>query len=244
MGNNLALLPPVKRARGYRLYTESARFVDLYLDGGRAVLGHNAPGILREMKNVAERSLFAPYPSYWTRRFEKALSLLFPEKSFTVYGSMEALPSVIREQTPVWRPYMKWGGGDALAVLPHSLAPVALVSRPQSDDTSVPSHIQGLSPVILALTTQAIYNVLRCPERGTTVPGRVDEALADGPWTRTGIYARLKERATDEDWTRIFRRFLDAGFLIPPTQRDPLIVPGELSPGEEKALAECLRDPV
>jgi glutamate-1-semialdehyde aminotransferase len=106
MKNNLDLLPPVKRARAYRLYTESKRFVDRDLDGGKAVLGHNAPNVLRELKNVADRSLFAPYPSYYTKRFEKALSLLFPGKSFVVYGSMEAVPSAIRDETPLVRPYM------------------------------------------------------------------------------------------------------------------------------------------
>jgi hypothetical protein len=97
-----------------------------------------------------------------------------------------------------------------------------------------------LSPVILALTTRAIYDFLHSPERGTVTFRRVDEALADGPWRREGIYVFPRERVTNEEWSRVFERFLEAGFLIPPTPRDPLILPGELSPGEEKALAECL----
>jgi hypothetical protein len=243
MPHNLALLPPIKRARAYRLYTESARFVDLYLDGGRAVLGHNPPGVLREMKNAAERGLFAPYPSYYMKRFEKALSLLFPGKAFTVYGSMEAVPAAPSAALPVWRPYTRWDGEDTLAILPHSLAPVALVSRP--DDTPPPAHAY-MSPVILSLTTRAVYDVLHTPERGTAAFRQVDEALLTegAPWTREGIYVRLRERATDEEWARVFRRFLDAGFLIPPTQQNPLILPGELSGGEEKVLADCLRRPV
>jgi hypothetical protein len=252
MSNNLTLLPPVKRARGYRLYTESARFVDLYLDGGRAVLGHNPPNVLREMKNAAERSLFAPYPSYYTRRFEKALSLLFPGKAFTAYGSMDAVPPALREATPVWRPYMEYNGETALAVLPHPLAPTVLVTArnetsftegaaapPSQNEARTPT----ISPVILALTTRAVYDMLHCPERGTAVSARVDEALTGGPWTREGIYVRLKEPAPAETWARLFRRFLDAGFLAPPTQQTPLILPGELSSGEEKALTECLRTP-
>jgi hypothetical protein len=98
-----------------------------------------------------------------------------------------------------------------------------------------------ISPVILALTTRAIYDVLHTPERGTVISKRVEEALAAGPWRRTGIYVTPKEEMTDTEWDRIFKRFLDAGFLIPPTQHDPLILPGELSPGEEKQLAACVR---
>jgi hypothetical protein len=269
MKNNLNLLPPIKRARAYRLYTESKRFVDLYLDGGRAVLGHNAPNVLREMKNVADRSLFAPYPSYYTKRFEKALSLLFPGKTFTVYHSMEAVPAAIRDGTPLIRPYMPCPANGAepfLALLPHPLAPVVLVTNQQSGFTSSKGGgppVEGeaedparglergignagcrdfplpISPVILALTTRAMYDVLHNPERGTIVFKRVEEALCNRPWQREGIYITPKQKMTDTEWERIFKRFLDAGFLIPPTQHDPLILPGELSPGEEKRLAEC-----
>jgi hypothetical protein len=247
---NLGLLPPVKRARGYRLYTESRRFVDLYLDGGRAVLGHNAANVLRELKNAAERSLFAPYPSYYVRRFEKALALLFPGKSLAV---MEAVPAAVREAVPVRRPYM--GGGaekDAesfLAILPHPLAPMVLVTHPQGEFAAqgfgtidCRDFLPRISPVVMALTTRAIYDVLHNPERGNSAFREVEAAL-DGRWRREGIYVALKERVTDEEWARIFKRFLAAGFLVPPTQDDPLVLPGELSPGEEKALARCLQKP-
>jgi glutamate-1-semialdehyde aminotransferase len=57
------LIPPINRARDYRLYTQDGRrLVDLWQYGGRAVLGHNPPGVLRELKNSAERGLFVPLP--------------------------------------------------------------------------------------------------------------------------------------------------------------------------------------
>jgi hypothetical protein len=70
----------------------------------------------------------------------------------------------------------------------------------------------------------------------------VEAALADSAWRRDGIYVALKERVMNEEWARIFRRFLEAGFLVPPTQQDPLVLPGEMSSGEENALAECLQN--
>jgi hypothetical protein len=242
MQNNLDLLSPIKRARGYRLYAESKRFVDLYLDGGRAILGHNPPNVLRELKNAAERSLFAPYPSYYTKRFEKALSQLFPGKSFVVYASMEAVPAAIKDVTPLVRPYMSYSGTEPfLAILPHPLAPVALGYTADHLDGALQGVPLQISPVILALSTRAIYDVLHSPERGDVVFKRVEKALANGPWRREGIYITPREKMTDNEWTRIFRRFLDAGFLIPPAQHDPLILPGELSDGEDKLLAECFR---
>jgi hypothetical protein len=162
---------------------------------------------------------------------------------------------------------MDRGADDFLALLPHPLAPVILVTQPQSGSVSgfcygtsvsgeepIPDDIicrdfplrlpysQYSSPVILALTTRAIYDFLHDPERGAVAFRRVNEALANGPWRREGIYVFPKERVTDEEWSRGFERFLKAGFLIPPTTQDPLVLPGELSPGEEKALAGCLRE--
>jgi hypothetical protein len=41
-------------------------------------------------------------------------------------------------------------------------------------------------------------------------------------------------------WETRFRRFLAAGFLLPPVPDSPLILPGEMSKGEEAALAAVL----
>jgi hypothetical protein len=43
-----------------------------------------------------------------------------------------------------------------------------------------------------------------------------------------------------EDYAALFRRFLDGGFLLPPGQEEPAILPGELSPGEEAKLAALI----
>jgi hypothetical protein len=259
MRNNITLLPPVKRARGFRLYAGERRFVDLYQDGGRAVLGHNPPNVLREMKNAAERSLFAPYPSFYPGRFQKALALLFPGRSFIAYGSLEAVPFALRDKTPVWRPFMEADRDELLAVLPHPLAPVVLAKGKGMGGVAggvAPAEGVGqarlaaggdfplpLSPVILALATRAIHDLLDKPERGKVVFQRVEEVLSGGLWKREGIYLSFREKTGEAAWERIFTRFLDAGFLIPPDPRDPLILPGELSPGEEEKLARCLLNP-
>ncbi|MDR2784383.1 MAG: hypothetical protein LBB83_00550, partial [Treponema sp.] len=71
--DRLRLIPAIRRARGFRLYTaDGRRIVDLWQYGGRAVLGHTPPAVLREMKNTAERGLFVPFPGPQERRFLKA----------------------------------------------------------------------------------------------------------------------------------------------------------------------------
>jgi hypothetical protein len=90
-GNDPAL-PLIRRARDFRLYTEDGkRLRDLWQYGGRAVLGHKPPGVLREMKNAAERGLFAPLPSGLGKRFHRALEKAFPGCAIRVYPDREGL---------------------------------------------------------------------------------------------------------------------------------------------------------
>jgi hypothetical protein len=82
----LSLVPEVRRVRDFHLYTLKGRLTDLWQAGGAAVLGHTPPLVLRDFKNTAERRLFTPLPHFFEGRFLKALSLLFPGRSFRVYG--------------------------------------------------------------------------------------------------------------------------------------------------------------
>ena len=72
-------LPRVRRARGYRLYTEEGRrLLDLYLDGGAALLGHRPELLGRELKNVAGRGLLGNLPSSYPLRLRRTLRRALP----------------------------------------------------------------------------------------------------------------------------------------------------------------------
>jgi len=74
-----AALPPVRRARGYRLYTEDGRrLLDLYLDGGAALLGHRPELVGRELKDVAGRGLLGNLPSSYPARLRRVLRQALP----------------------------------------------------------------------------------------------------------------------------------------------------------------------
>ena len=74
-----APLPPVRRARGYRLYTEDGRrLLDLYLDGGAALLGHRPELLGRALKNVAGRGLLGNLPSSYPDRLRRLLRQALP----------------------------------------------------------------------------------------------------------------------------------------------------------------------
>ncbi len=267
----LALVPPIRRARGFRLYTAAGRrFVDLWQYGGAAVLGHTAPGVLLSLKDTASRGLSAPLPHPAGRRLEQALLRLFPGRAVRLYADEasvdRALASAGRGDLrfasfvdpaltdvpagafgALWRPW-----APESDVRPAALAPVLPVPWPGRPaalllDASVadafpPSDI--LSPVALAAAGRAVDDLRAAlPVRAEVRFGRIDAALSEGgPWTRRGPYLRPERALSGEGYATLFRRFLGAGFLLPPDAALPAILPGELSAGEVAALAALLRE--
>ena len=252
-------LPPVLRARGFRLYLDgNRRVVDLWQDNGAAILGHTPSAVLRELKNSAERGLFAPFPHFTERRFIKALSQLFPGKAIRVYSDNASLhralaaagipvdipifdPSVSdttgTDHTRLfrWRPFLPFawpGAAVLLPTLPWPLSPAALVyNEPLA---LAPSDY--IPPLILSAATRAVYDLIAtAPKRQEVCP--VSSASL---WRQRGVYCSLARRLSSADYERLFLRFLDAGFLLPPDQDQPLILPTGLSHGEAAKLDAAL----
>ena len=72
-------LPAVRRARDFHLYTEDGRrLLDLFLDGGGALLGHRPDRLGRELKTVLARGLAGNLPSNYEARLVRALRRVLP----------------------------------------------------------------------------------------------------------------------------------------------------------------------
>jgi hypothetical protein len=100
-GELLRSLPRVLRARDFHLYLEGGRrLVDLWLHGGRAVLGHKPSGVLAELKNAAERGLFTPLPHPLERRLIKALEVFYPDRFFRFYNDTSAMYRALEKALP------------------------------------------------------------------------------------------------------------------------------------------------
>jgi hypothetical protein len=268
----LRLLPPVVRARDFRLYTQDGRrLVDLWQNNGAAILGHTYTGILRELKNAAERGLYAPLPHNQERRFLKALAALLPGMSFRLYRGDETLlqalgttarfpdPALEANMPPppaaaLWRPFLDsapledrllipalpqpWP--DALSVLALPQVPIKTALSPPLPPLSPPDS-QLIPPTILAAATRGIYGLIAAKAaRGRPLYPRIEKALDEKKWRRRGIYLGRDDAPDDEAYAVLFRLFLEQGFLLPPVRTQPLILPGELSPGEEAKLAALL----
>jgi len=256
--NLLNTVPSVLRARGFRLYTQDGkRLVDLWLNGGAAILGHTPPNLLHEIKNTASRGLFAPLPHFSQGRFLKALSKLFPGRALRLYAAppQELAELFASDKVKLWRPFTNAASPFAVETSAPLLVPVLpgiqqwrgglplglciVAGESECHLTELPAS-DILPPVLLASATRGVYDILAVPQRAKPHYPRINKALQKSPWQRQGIYLSLKEKPDTQTWAALFRQFLDAGFLLPPDQNQPLILPGELSDGEEAKLAAVL----
>jgi len=253
----LQKIPGVLRVRGYRLYlTNGQRLVDLWLNGGAAILGHTPPNFLRELKNTASRGLFAPYPHFTESRFLKALFKLLPGYSFRIYAAPpQELAALFNSgEAKLWRPYADSKNPFAVDDTPFIIPvlpgiqtwrdglPLGLciaAANSEAQLSQLPPN-DSLSPVLLALAARGVYDLLAAPDRAKPKLPRLTKVLNQSRWQRQGIYLTLKEKVNNEEWSALFQSFLEDGFLLPPTQAHPLILPGELSQGEEAKLASLL----
>jgi hypothetical protein len=264
----LRLLPPVLRAREFRLYTQGGRrFVDLWQNGGRAILGHTPPNLLRELKNTANRGLMSPFPHPLEKRLANALSKLFPNKTFRIYADDTSLNHALKSTSHgiqytgaddhrigLWRPFIDTAAPETassflIPVLPWSLSPHVLIMEENLLPEFPPSDI--ISPLILATAVRGIYDLIAAtPNRGNVNFPKINKALYGGStaageasekkWRRQGIYLTHIPNLDTDSYAALFRRFLDGGFLLPPSPQEPAILPSVLSAGEEAKLAELL----
>ena len=255
-------IPQVLRARDYRLYLSNGkRLVDLWLNGGAAVLGHTPPNLLRELKNIASRGLYAPFPHFTEGRFIKALSKIFLGRSFRLYAAppQELIALFQTGPAKIWRPYVDPANPFAVnedapilvpvipgiqtwrGELPFGLCVAAMQTKDREDLLNSLPPSDPLPPVLLALAARGIHDILAAPERKPKFP-RLNKALQKSQWQRQGIYLTLKKPPSNEEWETLFYRFLEAGFLLPAELSQPLILPGEMSDGEEAKLAAIITD--
>jgi hypothetical protein len=150
----------------------------------------------------------------------------------------------------LWRPFLDAPPPDRFLIpvlplpWPNALRVLALpttqsAASPRAAPAFPPSEL--LSPVILAAATRCVYDLIAAtPARGRVHYPRIEASLAKSAWERRRIYLHYKGVLDDGAYAGIFTHFLEQGFLLPPTQYQPLILPGILSQGEETELAGLL----
>ena len=251
----LRLLPPVLRARDYHLYLNAGqRLTDLWLMGGRAILGHKPARVVNELKNSAERGLFVPFPHPAEKRFFKVLAEIFPGYKYRLYNDIGSLCRVLKtivtnaansKSILLWRPFLENSGKETanakiiIPILPWPQAPAVLVLD-ESLDTSFPAG-DLIAPVLLAPATRALYNLVAEIKNKDSMFYKTKYKIIDKKQLkRRGIYLSLAKDIDTETYKNIFKSFLKGGFLIPPSMHEPVILPPLMTPGEESQLAKLL----
>jgi hypothetical protein len=253
-------LPPIRRARAFRLYdVRGRRYIDLFRDG--ALLGHRGEGALTVMKSVLSQGLAVSLPSVWEDRLLGALTRRFPRcAEVRLYASPDRALGAVRcflgeqgtvasprdpalgggpERAPAafWRPFAP--EVPARAVLP--LLPVTVGGAPapvcfeEAPPRSVPPS-DGIPGFVLA---GALRGFLAVTRRGPDLLSNpaLERAVDAAPgWARTGPYIRAL--FPESDYAGVREEFLREGVLLAPRYPGPSVLPGECSPGEARRLAE------
>jgi len=85
----LEYVEPLRRARGDYLYTyRGNRLVDLWKQGGFAILGHGQSHQLTRLKDTLARGVWMPAPHPGIHHAEKAVKKLFPGKAIRIYRGL------------------------------------------------------------------------------------------------------------------------------------------------------------
>ena len=247
------LLPLIKRARNYYLYDDKGnRYLDLYLDGGRAICGHRSGGLSLAIKNVLSRGLYAPYPSIYSYRLVKLLKKEFPRfrevglyKSFSsfqrLYGKevsfTDPLENKGHSEFVLWRPYVPvddkcryiiirfpFPGSDVIAVLTSGSQIL-----PQSD---------LLPPYILSGLIRSFFDL----KNSIKVQDPLMWSALDKTehWQRTGPY--LVPRCSREEYSGLFKLYLKSNIFISPDYDTPSVCAAGLSDGDLKELLKNIKE--
>lgn len=242
-------MPVIRRARDYHLYDRDGnRYLDIYLNNGRCLLGHRPEGVFGVLKNALSKGGAAEYPSVEQSRFMKHVSKVFPDyRQVRLYRSseraMEALAAFFGDKSPgvtdpltadnpgpvrLWRPFAPEDKDKPEAILPIIPFPMASAPVVVCFKAGNPPPSDSVPPFIAAALSRALGSL-------QSFGRQYNEDLwkhFDAPalWSRKGPY--LVFRVPPADYFSLFEGFLHQGILIPPCRPAVGIVPGSFTPGE------------
>jgi hypothetical protein len=263
-------IPPLRRARGYRLYDcQGRRYLDLWQGGGRALLGHRSFRLTHLLKDVISRGLLADLPSPYGGRLERALAGLLP--GFPQVRIASCLPAAlglaarylgkeVREEeirdpaleeaegvsgaeVAWWRPMLEreQASGPAPRVLLPVL-PFAVAGAPVAVcfSASLPADFPPSEPVSPVLLAGAARCLYDLKRYRRPEWYRDDLLRGAAGWSQRGIY--LCSHCTAERYGELFDAFLQEGVLLNPRWPGPSILPAEASAGEVAKMIQLFRE--
>jgi hypothetical protein len=260
--NRLALLPPIRRARFWRLYAEERgpdktwRFLDLWMDDGRCILGAKGTGLGTRAKAAIDVGLTRPFPSVHETRLKKALLERYPAfAAVRLYRNEERALLAAEAITPgasvpILYPFAEHlkAPGDAgseasrprLAMprlpCPAAFAPAVLLFRDAADAEAATGDL--VPPLQLACARDSLHELDRFGRVFTETLWRKTDRRLGKYFERRGPF--LFPKVDEAGYAAFFAAALGAGVLISPARERPSLVPGDFDDGELAKLAAAL----
>jgi hypothetical protein len=259
-----ASLPGIRRARDYHLYTYNGkRYLDLYLGGGSALLGHKPHGLYKILKNEMQKGLLAGLPTAYTRRFEKALLRLAAGADagnfrVKVYSSLDrALAAAERllgrpfQANDIQEPFFPAQTSAALAylrpcvnsidysrfaaLLPVLPFPGGFAPQPLllRDNPAPRSYTAETSDAVSPLLLAGLTRLTEELQTESKYPDIWKGWQLPG-WVRFGCYCF--PWPIPDDYARRVSRFLEEGVIISPDPGRPTLLPRLFSTGEQRLV--------
>ncbi len=230
----------IKRARGCFLYTESGiRLTDLYLEGGRAILGWGGSQAFSDFKNVLSRGLTGSFNTIYLYRLKKAISDLLNDDFFVdVFLSKEIALKLANTFFPnnfvVWKPWIPYNNLKMKSAL--ILEPPLAWGTPfcfllhKSDELKNNSSFLGqttfVPPALEAAFCRSLYDLKNAILVRKEKDWFVFDKIIKDYWIRKGPYLYPKENIVCEsDWKSFVQHCLDCCIVVNPCYSEPSIVP-------------------
>lgn len=217
MDELLRLLPPIRRTRGNRLYAaDGRRLLDLWMDGGRGVMGESERPARAYAANAIDKGLVHPYPGLYAARLVKALLRAWPNfgavrlfadeagalaAAGRILGDASALP--VDPAGRAMLPAERAAPGRAAFMLARPFVPAAAYEACALAMVRLPLA-SALSPAALMAADEAAFG----SEAGALVPGMRCYAAARA----LDSLAQSSERGYEAPHWRLFDRRMGSYF--------------------------------
>lgn len=251
----------IKRSRGNFLYTKKeVRLVDMFLEGGRAILGwgsdHSSAFTL--VKNVISRGLtgpffteFSPFTDNTDKKtpLSRAVTQLFGNErtAFLVQSKQAALQLAVSMSSDSTSVFTPWLSGDVDWRRVKSIvlkAPFAwtgdfwIVAAEDSIVTKEIIESCAACPQVNAAVEQgivrSIYDLIKALQFRSEKDWFLYDRVLTKYWTRKGPY--LYPKIEQDEYDGFVEHCLECGLVISPIYQVPSIVPYGANPGVFSAL--------
>ncbi|MGI9256118.1 MAG: hypothetical protein ACR2PY_04195, partial [Salinispira sp.] len=217
------------RARNYRLYHGGGRVLDVELDGGRCLLGHNPRGLSTNYKNTISRGLYTALPGAIHARVVRLLRACFPGFHAVVLPNREQALRVLKAETglsfnersfshfdytamycngrkkmSLWRPFSGQNADEADIIIP--IIPQPGYTTPQAilykhDASFQPRNFPLCSPMFL----HGMYHVIHLLQRAQQY-GRFGSVakMEHQPKKHRESLGITRHHFCEEQWRRFF----------------------------------------